>query len=471
MNNTDTSISDRGVRAHNAPALTMADMPLRWGHIRIVINGSMEQLVGAGLSAIAGIIIPLMLIAGYPGMSSFLQGVIGAAGLTGIAVGSAVIGRLSDRYGYLFYFRLCPVLIMVGSMLGWLWPSPATLAGGLFIAGIGLGGGYTLDTDYISELMPRKWSLFMCGVAKSTSALGFIAYAGAAWWLLSDGLGAERWPDLLLLLAGMGALTFLMRIPFRNSPRWLMAHGMKSKAEAAARYFFGNDVTIEPLPAKATGRPVALSQLFRGEMLRKVIYTGVPWACEGVGVYGVGVFLPALVMALGLDRTNAVGLAKVINSVEFTTIINCFILPGFLLGLCLLRRMSHGKMLTYGFWGATAGLSLLLLAYLLHWPIWVSVVGFLIFEMMLNGGPHLVTFILPAQVYDVSNRGLGDGVAAMTGKIGAILGVFFMPVLLDKGGITLVLAVCIGVNILGAAISALLGPKVLSEASEQNKPQ
>lgn len=457
------SNTNRNSQTTTQNTLLMRDMPLRWGHFRVLIVSSMEQLIGAGVSATVGVILPMMLIAGFEGMSSFVQGVIGSIALIGIALGAVVIGRLSDRQGYLFYFRLCPVLITLGPLLPFFFPNITMLIIGLFIAGFGLGGGYTLDTDYISELTPTKWNLFFCGIAKSTSAIGFIAYAAVAWLMLKDGLPADGWKYLLLLISALGVVTFLLRIPFRESPRWLLARGETTKAHAAARYFFGNDVNVGPIPQAKAGKPLAIKGFFKGEMLKKVIFTGVPWACEGVGVYGVGVFLPILVMALGLDHSNATGLNKVINSVELTTIINCFILPGFIIGLFVVHKMNHGKMLTWGFLGATAGLGLLLAAYLLKWPVWISVIGFLVFEMMLNAGPHLVTFILPAEVYKVANRGTGSGLASMFGKIGAIIGVFFMPILLKAGGIVLVLAVCIGVNILGALISALLAPQVLKE--------
>lgn len=192
----------------------------------------------------------------------------------------------------------------------------------------------------------------------------------------------------------------------------------------------------------------------------------MPWACEGVGVYGVGVFLPLLVMALGIDTSHATGMAKVLNSVELTTVINFFIVPGFVLGLLLVRRRDHVWMLTWGFVVAGAGLALLLAAYLLHWPVWVSIAAFVVFEVFLNAGPHLVTFIIPAQVYSVEERAAGSGIASMVGKIGAILGVFFMPVLLKAGGITLVLIVCIAVMFAGAGIAAWYGPKVMPSGKQ-----
>lgn len=106
-------------------------------------------------------------------------------------------------------------------------------------------------------------------------------------------------------------------------------------------------------------------------------------------------------------------------------------------------------------------MGLLLWAYHAEWPVWISIVAFMTFEIALNGGPHLVTFIIPTEIYPVSCRGLGDGIASMFGKAGAIIGVFLMPLLLEAGGITLVLIVCIATMLVGAAVSAVLTPRVL----------
>ena len=244
-----------------------------------------------------------------------------------------------------------------------------------------------------------------------------------------------------------------------------MARGETAKAQTAVEYFLGKDVEIEPLPArKSTVKPTPWLQMFRGENLKKVIFSGIPWACEGVGVYGVGVFLPVLVMALGLNFTHDNGgFSSIISSVELTTIINFFIVPGFVLGLLLVRTHSHLRMLVRGFYASALGLILLLCAYLMHWPVAFSVIGFFIFEVALNMGPHLITFIIPAQIYDVGERGAGSGIAAMLGKIGAIVGVFMMPALLKWGGITLVLVACIVVSFIGGIISDVYGRQLMPD--------
>lgn len=110
-------------------------------------------------------------------------------------------------------------------------------------------------------------------------------------------------------------------------------------------------------------------------------------------------------------------------------------------------------MQTWGFILCGVTLLILLLASLYDWPKWVSIIAFMGFELFLNMGPHLVTYVLPPKVYPVATRGFGTGIAASLGKVGAVLGVFFIPVLLHSGGTTLVLVVSIIVMLLGALIT------------------
>ncbi len=443
--------------------IPIPNLPMGKSQWRVWAISSLEQLIGAALSTLVGIIIPMMQLmhTADSHLSSFVQGVIGAIGLLGIALGSPIIGHITDSKGYLQWFRICPLLIVVGSLLIFFVPTVEMLIPALFIIGFGVGGGYTLDADYISETMPAKWNLMMVGAAKATSALGFTGMAALSWWWLESGLKAPQWNYLFLIMGAMGLITFLLRLNWANSPKWLMAHGQTEKAQKAAQKLLGpNAQAVAPSTPPSTA-PVSTLDLFKGKNLLRLIYSGVTWACEGVGVYGVGVFLPLLIIALGIDHSHAQGLAKVINSVEMTTIINFFILPGFLFGLLLVRKMNHGNMMTWGFILSALGMAVLLWAYLAHLPLWVSIVSFVTFEMALNAGPHLATFIIPTQIYPVAYRGAGDGMAAMFGKVGAILGVFLMPVLLETGGIKLVLIVCIVVMTLGAFISGVLTPKVL----------
>ena len=439
---------------------TISQLKLRPIHYYILVSASMEQMIGAALSTLVGVIIPMMQLILHPGLSALMQGVIGAAGLVGIGIGSVIIGRLSDRYGYLLWFRLCPIIIMAGSAIVYLLPSPWMLTLGFFICGIGVGGGYSLDSAYISELMPQRWGSFMVGVAKAACAVGFIGAAGVCWLMLRRSPEPQIWPRMAMILGVSGAVALLLRIYWIESPVWLVAHGRTADALKAARRFFGPGVTVNTATAQ---QPQAqpISRMFHGMNLRRVIYSGIPWACEGVGVYGIGVFLPVLVMALGIESASTAGIHKIADSVMITAAVNFFILPGFAAGLWMVAKNCNNKrMLTSGFVACAIGMAILLAAYLLHWPVWVSLVGFIIFELFLNGGPHLITFIIPAKIFPIEDRGTGTGIASMLGKVGAVLGVFFMPLLLHWGGMTLVLIFTGATMLFGAAISAIYGRMV-----------
>lgn len=445
-------------------AYTINNAPLSWRHYFITGVASLGQLIGTGLATLVSVIIPLYQLISHPGLSSVMQGLVGAMDLIGIMVGSTIIGKLSDKYGYLFFFRLCPLLICGAALITLFFPSLPVLIVCLFIMGFGIGGEYSLDSDYISELMPQKWVFIMVGGAKAASALGNIIVAAICFLIVKDWTDAAMWPKLLWIIIVISGVMFLLRIRFWESPKWLLQHGKVKEAQQDTHNFLGSDVDITPVLKSTTSKEdvktSATESSFFKRNWKKIIFTGIPWACEGLGVYGIGVFLPILVMALGLEHASLdqPAIKHVASSVEITLWISCIILPGFILGLCLINRLEAAKIQWLGFVLSAAMLLILLLAYNYHWAKWISIIAFMGFELFLNMGPHLITFVLPPKVYPIKDRGLGSGIAASIGKVGAVLGVFFIPVILDVGGSSMVLIVSIIVMLIGALITILFNP-------------
>ena len=447
-------------------AYTIDNAPLSWRHYFITGVASLGQLIGTGLATLVSVIIPLYQLVAHPELSSTMQGLVGAMDLIGIMVGSTILGKLSDKYGYLFFFRLCPLIILAASIVALLFPSLSVLIICLFVMGFGIGGEYSLDSNYISELMPTKWCFLMVGAAKAASALGNIFVAGICYLIVKDWTNANLWPHLLWIMIVISGLMFVLRIRFWESPKWLLEHGKPTQAEADTHHFLGPDVNVEESDIhpgdfhndyeKSKSQPGFFKRNWKN-----IIFTGVPWACEGLGVYGIGVFLPILVMALGLEHITpgATSLMHVTSSVEITLWISCIILPGFILGLILINKVDAAKIQWVGFLLSGLFLFILLLAYHNHWAKWISIISFMAFEMVLNMGPHLITFVLPPKVYAVADRGLGSGIAASLGKVGAVLGVFFIPILLNAGGSKLVLIVSIIVMLVGGAVTIIFNPE------------
>lgn len=449
---------------------TIDNAPLTWRHYFITGVASLGQLIGTGLATLVSVIIPLYQLIAHPELSSFMQGLIGAMDLIGIMVGSTILGKLSDRFGYLFFFRLCPTIVCIAAVVSLIFPDLWVLIICLFFMGFGIGGEYSLDSNYISQLMPKKWNFFMIGAAKAASALGNIIVAGVCFLMVKDWSSPEHWQRLMWIMIIISGVMILSRIRFWESPKWLLEKGRFEQAEKDVHHFLGPDVNvvadnIKPSDAvkdEATEMHPPKAQLgFMRRNWKNVIFTGVPWACEGLGVYGIGVFLPILVMALGLEHISSgeTPLMHVDSSILITLLISCIILPGFVLGLALINHVEPAKIQWLGFFLSAGSLFLLLLAYEHHWAKWISIAAFMAFELFLNMGPHLITFVLPPKVYPVSDRGLGSGIAASLGKLGAVIGVFFIPVLLDLGGSKLVLIVSIVVMLIGALVTFFFNPE------------
>ncbi|MDE6006428.1 MAG: sugar porter family MFS transporter [Muribaculaceae bacterium] len=437
----------------------VATMPLTGRHIWIVTVASLGQLIGTAVTTIVGVIIPMLNIILHPELSGFMQGLLGAVDLIGICIGAIVFGRLSDKYGYLLFFRLCPALVFIASTIAIFAADVAALTVCLFFVGFGIGGEYSLDSDYVSELMPDRYKALMVGITKTASSLGNIIAAAICFGLLMYWKDAEFWPRLMWIISIIAGVMILLRIRFYQSPGWLMSKGRTEEAEIAVRKFLGNNVeiTAETPATSSAPAPVKMGLFsFVAKNWKKVMLSGVPWACEGLGVYGIGVFLPILVMALGLEHfiPGQPEIFHIADSVKITLYISAIMFPGFVLGLWLIRkRLNIASIQTWGFLLCTLCLAVLMPAYTLHWNKWIAIGAFMGFELFLNMGPHLITYVLPPKIYDVEERGQGVGIAAAVGKIGAVLAVFIIPILLHAGGAMLVLGVSAGVMAVGALIT------------------
>ncbi len=115
LENTSSSIVD------------MATMRLTPRHYRIVAVASLGQLIGTALATMVSVMIPMLQIVTHPELPSWQQGLLGAIDLIGIAIGSVILGKLADKYGYLLFFRICPTIMLIAALLAILFPTVPVL--------------------------------------------------------------------------------------------------------------------------------------------------------------------------------------------------------------------------------------------------------------------------------------------------------------------------------------------------------
>jgi nitrate/nitrite transporter NarK len=79
----------------------------------------------------------------------------------------------------------------------------------------------------------------------------------------------------------------------------------------------------------------------------------------------------------------------------------------------------------------------------------------MLFNFMTNLGPNAQTYLLAGEVFPTSIRGIGAGVAAAVGKIGAVSTGFLFPILLTSIGTTSLLYILVVTSLIGAVVTWL----------------
>ena len=133
-----------------------------------------------------------------------------------------------------------------------------------------------------------------------------------------------------------------------------------------------------------------------------------------------------------------------------------FAVPGYLLAVKRMDRIGHRRLQFIGF--SVMALCFLVLAIVPQLTEQVApflaILGLSYF--FIQFGPNMTTFVLPSEVFPVSMRTTGHGIAAGIGKLGAFVGVFLVPVLQDHIGLRGLLAVAGVSAVLGFAVTGLL---------------
>ncbi|KAL6251428.1 hypothetical protein RBB50_001637 [Rhinocladiella similis] len=130
-------------------------------------------------------------------------------------------------------------------------------------------------------------------------------------------------------------------------------------------------------------------------------------------------------------------------------------LPGFYIGIFLpdlVGRVSQqfwcsvGVVILYAIWAGVSN----------HTSTGGLVAIFTLSQLVLNMGPNVSTFLLPVEVFPTRVRGTAHGIAAASGKAGAIVTSFAFGSLTDAIGLPGVLGFLAGIMALCAAVTLLI---------------
>jgi MFS transporter, putative metabolite transport protein len=193
------------------------------------------------------------------GISSLWEGLIAAAALLGILIGSPLGGWASDKFGRKPLFMIDIGLFCVASAAQFFVDSPAQLFWVRLAMGIAIGAEYSVGWPLMSEFAPARLRGRLLGLTIIAWYAGFMV-AFFIGYVLSTTTDLN-WRVILGTSTILAVILFVARLGLPESPRWLWSQGRKDEAHGIAHRYMENvaDMDARVSQFRCCGSPVGRS--------------------------------------------------------------------------------------------------------------------------------------------------------------------------------------------------------------------
>ena len=372
--------------------------------------------------------------------------------ILGAFVGALVFGRIADVLGRKRVYTIVAAIMIVGALASAVAPGFVWLVIARFVLGLGIGGDYPVSAVLMSEYSNRKDRGRMVGMVFSMQALGLIVGPLVGLLLLSSGVShGLTWRILLGLGAIPAAGVIYLRSKMPESPRFKAQVQGETRQAHKDVVTYSDGVVNTPIVGTQDTQRMGLSQFLRDRrMLMLLIGTAGTWFLFDYAYYGNTLSLPAILKQV--DSTASLE-TKLLWTLGIFVV---FAVPGYITAVLTMDRIGHRRLQFIGF-GVMAGAFLTLAAFE-HLTTMVApfLAIFGLSYFFVEFGPNMTTFVLPSEVFPVSMRTTGHGIAAGVGKLGAFVGVFLVPQLQKDYGLRGMLTIAGVAAVLGFALTKIL---------------
>ncbi len=386
-------------------------------------------------------------------LTSWQIGMAQASVPLGAMMGAVLAGRLADllgRHRLLVWNFLALIMIAIVASLVFDFYS---LCLSRLLSGFLAGTLYPLCAAYMTEMTPHP------SVARQTAILMFINCLAApiacivAMVLSCVCSDPILWRTISICYAIPAFIAFLLSKKLTESREWLLSGKILSPSKNSLK----------------TANPSASIKILFHPSYRSVTLCLLgAWFLMDIAYYGINFFVPYLLQVMhvkSLATTFSHQFHTILSNETLwgTFIINVFFMLGALGAIFIVEKIHLLKLQKYGF--LFASISLFLLAayfYSGSHHAYVIIMLFVMFNLALNLGPDVTTYLLSATSYPVAIRGSGHGVNAGFAKFGSFLGVLLLPRLQDSWGYQFVILL-LAVLLFTAYILTMILSNVLDE--------
>lgn len=339
-------------------------------------------------------------------------------GLIGYAVGSLIIGSLSDRLGRYKILLFTIGLTAAGSFLDATATGVKTLSLWRFVTGMGVGADLNLVSTYVGELAPARLRGRISNLTFLVGILGQAVTPFVALGLVPN--YSYGWRLLFVIGGAIATVGLIGRLELPESPRWLALHGKADEADKIVTRMENTardrGVELEEpnvIEVSAEFDRLPFRGLFKAPYGRRLAVLIPMWFLWYIGNYG---FLGDSATLLGLHGYN------ITNSILFLGVGGLGYPVGAITMAGLADRVER-KLLLFGS-SLVWLLGMILIGTLANKPVLVigAFLGALGLGMWLQ-----VAYTYTAECFPTRSRATGFAVSDGVGHAGGAVGALALP--------------------------------------------
>jgi len=365
-----------------------------------------------------------------------MAGILGAVAPIGAIVGAFSFGYLLDKFGRKKILVLNMAFLSIFTLLTAFAPNLTCLIILRFLTGVFIGADYPASATYMSEMLPKKTRGRFMLCAFGFISLGALLSAISGYFILRHSPLVHTWHWLLFSSFIPTFIIFILRFTLPESKQWLYNKYHQVKTTSKQKLTFLHQYKI----------------IFSKKNRGKVVFAATPWFLLDFSAYGIGFFTPIIFMQV-FDQTSHKSLIfESMRAAKSTAFTDIFSIIGLVISFFIIDKIGRLKTQQFGFIGVIIAMILLAISGFSTGSIAVTFVfaGFMLYNTSANAGPFPTTYIIAAEIFPTEIRGSAQGFSSAMAKLGAALGTFSLPILIQYGGKGI--AMCFLAGLMGIAL-------------------
>lgn len=364
----------------------------------------------------------LLLIIPHFHLSSSTTGIVTAVPFLGMALGALGAGPLTDRFGRRPVFIIDIAVFFFVAILTAASQNVTELAVFRFFLGLAIGADMPTSSSMLAEFSPTRLRGALTSMLNTVWLFGGLV-AAAVGFVLYQTAGPSAWRWMFLSAAVPALVVALLRRNIPETPNWLRVAGHDLEADQVeTRLSFSSEDHAVVAPAATRGR---YRDLLAPGHLGPVAFFAAYWLFQSIG-------------GAPLLSYTAVIFHRVVKFSGATSLIFTMVLTALYVLFSLLAQFAalenHGRKPVAAVTCGITALGAVVTAFALH----VSLLLVVAYAVTIIASQLTVIPFWPWSVEQLPTRvrSTGQAVGSAGGKVGAFIGILFLPSFLKGVGWT-----------------------------------